>query len=96
MSAEESVLRSAPIWPETVYVDGSHTEITFPAAKQAARIGCPSEWRKLFMTMKHQGKFPYLYYKLVVQHDASAVGMAFRNLMKYVFDGEVFDKFGVI
>lgn len=85
---------AAPMWPETVYLDGTHKEVIFPEDEQAAQIGCPSEWRALFVKMKHQGKFPYMYDKLVVQKDPSAVGMAFRNLMKYVLDGEVFDDFG--
>ena len=83
----------APVWPETVYLDGAHTEVTFPKAKQASQIGCPSEWRELFLNMKRQGKFPYMYDKLVVCRDPTAVGMAFRNLMKHVFDDEVFDSF---
>lgn len=78
-------------WPESVYLDGNHTEVKFPADKQAPKIGVPESWHQIFRKHRNQGKFPYMYDKLCVQKENTVVGEAFRRLMQYVFDDVVFD-----
>ena len=85
-------LRSAPMWPETIYIDGKN-EVVFPKARQADLIGCPASWAELFKKMMRQGKHPYLMWKLDTNGDKTAVGMAFRNFMQYIYDDVRFDSF---
>ena len=85
-------LRKAPVWPETVYMDGKK-EVTFPRDTQSDLIGCPTSWAELFKKMMRQGKHPYMMWKLDSKLDQTAVGMAFRNYMQYIYDDVRFDSF---
>lgn len=78
-------------WPEATYLDGMHVEVKFPAGEQVPCIGVPEAWRLIFLQHKRQGKFPYMYDKLVTRKEDSAVGRAFRRFMNHVLDGKVYE-----
>ena len=83
-----------PVWPESIYASSTCGPVTFPRAPQASGKGCPDSWVAIFAQLRNAGHFADMYNDCVTGQLQSAVGMAFRNFMRYVFDGETFDVFG--
>lgn len=69
--------------PKSIYMDGL-TPVELPEEEDDPITGCPPSWRALFTLHKRQGKFPYMYGKLM--REEGEVGDAFRSLMTFVFD----------